>query len=619
MFKRRLFDLVPDAMRHVLLTVAAQWAGLVADILLIWAVCTSLAGLAAGDASAGLVGTLSVGALSLALKATSTRVASHQAFAASADVKRLLRRQIFQKVLRLGPDYSREVATAEVVQLAVEGCEQLETYFGQYMPQLFYAVLAPLTLFGALVLLVPAAWAAALVLLVFVPLIPLAIVVVQKVAKRILARYWDEYATLGDSFLENLQGLATLKIYQADEARHQAMDREAEHFRQVTMQVLRMQLNSIIVMDVVALGGAAAGMGLALWLLSTGTLDLFGALMVALLSTDFFRPMRRLGSYFHVAMNGMAASDKIFRLLDLEEPDSGGTDVPTPGDHLHMSHVTFSWDGQRQVLDDVSLDIPSVGITAIVGASGSGKSTTASLLAGHATPRGGQVLLGGKPLGTFAKKDLARYVTVVPTTSYLFAGTVRDNLLMGDPDASEEDQWSALEAVSLADYLRGQGGLETPVAQRGENLSGGQRQRLALARALLHEAPVYILDEATSNIDVESEEAIMDAVRAAARYRAVVLISHRLANVTEARQIFVLDQGRLVGSGTHEELLDSCPTYRLLWDSQQALEHFERAAAPGETAPGEPAPDVAAPVATSGPEPSAAPETEGEADHAQEE
>ena len=576
MIRKRLFELVPGAPWHVFLTVALRWLGLVSNIAFVWVVCSTLTLALEGALDVGgMRRALVVGLVALVLKAISTKLASRESFAAAVDVKRVLRHRIYEKLLRLGPSYSKRVATAEVVQLSVEGCEQLETYFGQYLPQLFSAILAPITLFVALLLMAPAAWPAALVLLVFVPLIPLVIVLVRRTAKGVLSSYWDEYMSLGDSFLESLQGLTTLKVYQADKARHEVMDEEAERFRAVTMRVLRTQLNSIVFMDVGAFGGAAAGMGMALWLLSVGSIDFTEALLVALLSVDFFRPLRRLGSYFHVAMSGMAASDRIFNLLDLEEPTEGGTQVPAQGDHLLMSHVSFSWDGGREVLHDVSVDIPSVGLTAIVGESGSGKSTIAALLAGRAEGYEGKLLLGGRPLAHFDRKALARYVTTVPAASYLFAGTVKDNLLMGHPRASEEDMWSVLEGVDLAAFLRAQDGLDTKIEKRGENLSGGQRQRLALARAFLHNSPVYILDEATSNIDVESEKAIMTAVRGIARYKAVILISHRLANVTAARRIYVLEHGRVVGEGDHARLLLENTTYRRLWEGQQALEAFE--------------------------------------------
>ena len=567
MFDRRLLGLVPGALRHVLLAVGLKWVSLLCDIALIGAVARSLALLASGF-PADLAETLTVGLVACAAKAVATRLEGDQCFDASADVRRILRHEIYEKLLRLGPDYS-----VEVVQLAVEGTEQLETYFGRYLPQLFFSVLAPLTLF---VVLLPVSAASSAVLLAFVPLIPLVIVLVQKVAKRTLAKYWDDYTTLGDSFLENLQGLTTLKIYRADKARHEAMNAESEHFRVITMKVLRMQLNSIIVMDVVALGGAAAGAAVALLSLASGSVDLDGCLRIILLSADFFLPMRLLGSYFHVAMNGMAAADKIFRVLGLPEPEDGSGASAEPGDHLSMKEVGFGYEEGREILHGVSLDVPAVGLTAIVGESGSGKSTVASLLAGRYGDYSGNLLLGGKQLRDFSRGDLARYVTTVPTSGYLFRGTVRDNLLMADPNATDDAMWSALGSVALSAFLRSQDGLETRVEQEGQNLSGGQRQRLVLARALLHDSPVYMLDEATSNIDAESEDAIMEAVRGIARYKAAVVISHRLANVVAARRIYVMESGRVVGVGTHEQLLSGCPTYRRLWESQQSLENFSR-------------------------------------------
>ena len=578
MLDRRLLDLVPGALRHVLLAVGLKWVSLACDVVLVWALAPVLAGLV-GASTQGFVPALAVGLLSCAVKAVATRLEADQCFEASSDVRRVLRQRIFEKLLRVGPGYTRDVPTAELVQLSVEGTEQLETYFGSYLPQLLYSVLAPLTLF---LVLRGTSLAASLVLLACVPLIPVAIVLVQKVAKRILASYWDEYATLGDSFLENLQGLTTLKIYQADAARHEAMNEESERFRVVTMKVLRMQLNSIIVMDVVALGGAAAGMAVALWQLAEGGVDLAGCISVVLLSADFFLPMRMLGSYFHVAMNGMAAADKIFRVLDLPEGDGEGGERIVPGDHLSVSHLSFSYPGGQEVLHEVSLDVPAVGVTALVGESGSGKSTVAALLAGRESGWEGQLLLGGKPLESFSRADLAHYVTTVPSAAHLFRGSVRENLLMARPDASDGELWDALGSVSLAGYLRTQQGLDTVVEQEGQNLSGGQRQRLALARALLHESSVLVLDEATSNVDVESEDAIMAAVREVARYKAVVLISHRLANVVDAPRVYVLEEGRVVGSGSHEELLRGCEAYGRLWGSQRELEGYAGAGAPAE-------------------------------------
>ncbi len=568
MMDKRLLALVPEAMRHVVATVVWQWVGLLGNLALVWVIARTLASLVLGQTVPAFA--LPLLAVGICARAVATRLAARESFAASQDVKRALRRRVYEKLLRLGPDYYELVPTAEVVQLSVEGCEQLETYFGQYLPQLFYAVLAPVTLFIAVA---PVCLPAAIVLLICVPLIPATIVAVQKVAKRILGSYWDQYAELGDSFLENLQGLTTLKIYQADEARHEEMNKEAERFRVVTMKVLTMQLNSIIVMDIVALGGAVAGIAVALAFAASGAVNLFGALFIVLVSADFFLPMRQLGSFFHVAMNGIAASDKIFRLLALPEPEARPRTTER-GDHFAMSHVTFAYEEGHTILSNVSLDIPSVGLTAIVGESGSGKSTIAALLAGRYDSYRGNVFLGGKQVREIDRAALSRYVTVVGLGARLFAGTVRDNLLMASPDSTDEDLMSALEFARIADFLRSQDGLDTRLEQNGENLSGGQRQRLALARALCANSPVYIFDEATSNIDAESEEDIMAAIRELSRYKAVVVITHRLANVVDARTVYVLDDGRVAGAGAHEDLLDGCDVYRRLWAAQSELESF---------------------------------------------
>lgn len=566
MMDKRLLALVPEALRHVLATVVWQWVGLLGNAAVVWVIARALAALAGG-------GTVPESALTMLVcgivaRAISARLASRESFIASQGVKKTLRRRIYEKLLALGPDYVEAVPTAEVVQLSVEGCEQLETYFGQYLPQLFYAVLAPVTLFF---MVAPVCLPAAVVLLLCVPLIPVTIVAVQKVAKRILGDYWDQYAELGDSFLENLQGLTTLKIYQADAARHEAMNAEAERFRVVTMKVLMMQLNSIIVMDIVALGGAVAGMAVALAFAAAGAVDLFGCLFIILISADFFLPMRQLGSYFHVAMNGIAASEKIFRLLGLPDPAPRPL-LPERGDHFSMGRVSFSYKEGRRVLDNVDIDVPSAGLTAIVGESGSGKSTVAALLSGRYDGYEGNVFLGGKQVRDIDRAALARYVTVVGLQARLFAGTVADNLRMAAPDATDEELWQALKLARLADFLREQDGLATRLDENAANLSGGQRQRLSLARAILHNSPVYIFDEATSNVDVESEQDIMDAICGLARYKAVVVISHRLVNAVPARRIYVLDHGALAGAGTHEELLAGCAEYRALWDAQAELE-----------------------------------------------
>ena len=568
MMDKRLLKLVPGAMRHVVATVGWQWLGLLGNAAMVWAIAQALSSLVFAQEISPLFWPLLV--CGITARTVSARLSARESFAASQDVKRVLRRRIYEKLLLLGPDYTEHAPTAEVVQLSVEGCEQLETYFGQYLPQLFYSVLAPLTLF---LVVAPLCLPAAIVLLVCVPLIPATIVAVQKVAKKILGSYWDQYAELGDSFLENLQGLTTLKIYQADSTRHKAMNAEAERFRVVTMKVLSMQLNSIIVMDIVALGGAVAGMAVALGFATAGSLDLFACLFIILISADFFLPMRQLGSYFHVAMNGIAASEKIFRLLEAPEPPARSLEIEQ-GSRFSLEHASFSYEKDHVVLDDICLQIPATGLTAIVGESGSGKSTIAALLSGRLDGYSGKVLLGKNQVREIDRSALSRHVTVVELGAHLFAGTVADNLHMAKPDATDAELWHALKFARLAEFLRQNDGLQTRLTQNAANLSGGQRQRLALARAILHDSPVYIFDEATSNVDVESEEDIMRAVCELARTKAVIVISHRLANAVPAQRIYVLDHGVIAGTGTHDELLETCKTYSTLWSAQAALERL---------------------------------------------
>ena len=490
-------------------------------------------------------------------------------YLSSKAVKKTLREKIFFKLLELGTAYQEDVKTSEVIQVAVEGVDQLETYFGAYLPQFFYAMLAPLTLF---VYLSFVNFPSAVVLLICVPLIPAAIAAVQTWAKKLLSKYWGQYTALGDTFLENLQGLTTLKIYQADEFKHKEMNAEAEKFRKITMKVLTMQLNSITIMDFIAYGGAALGVILAATQYREGHVSLTGCLLIILLAADFFLPMRQLGSFFHVAMNGMAASDKIFRLLDLPIPERKS--LACPHRDIVCEQLSYSYEPEREILHGIDLRFPVGSFTAIVGESGCGKSTVASILMGRNKGYSGSVTIGGTELREIDESSLMREITYIGHQSYLFKGTVRDNLQMGRPDASDADMWTALEQVRLADFLRSEQGLDTRLTEKGGNLSGGQCQRLALARALLHDSPVYIFDEATSNIDVESENDIMERIHALAKEKTVILISHRLANVTAADQIYVMEQGRIAESGSHEVLLNNHSVYEKLWNAQQTLETF---------------------------------------------
>ena len=568
MINKRLIGMVSESRPRIAASVGLQWAALLGNLAAMGLIAWAIDQLAAGRGLPGAGFWLAL-AGAAAVRMACTEAAARMAHKASRAVKLALRRQIYAKLLRLGPAYRQQVNTAEVVQAAVEGVDQLESYFGAYLPQFFYSMLAPLTLFA---LLAPVCLPAAAALLICVPLIPAAIAAVQTWAKKLLSKYWGQYTALGDSFLENLQGLTTLKIYSADERRNEEMNREAEQFRRITMRVLTMQLNSISIMDLVAFGGAALGIGLAVSQYTAGRLSLGGCVLVLLLSADFFLPMRQLGSYFHIAMNGMAASDRIFRLLDMPEPPAGGKPVPADT-AIRCRDLRFGYEPGREILRGVDLDLPRGGFVALVGESGCGKSTLAALLTGRVKGWQGQVTMGGVPLEELDETGLLRTVTCLGHNAWLCKGTLADNLRLGAPDATDEQLWDALKRAKLDGFARQAGGLDAPVAERGANLSGGQRQRLALARALLQDSPVYIFDEATSNIDAESENDIMSEIHRLARTRTVLLISHRLANAAGADRIYVLENGRVAQQGRHTELLAAGGLYARLWNTQQELEH----------------------------------------------
>lgn len=571
MINKRLIAEVSESKKYVAGNVASQWISLLANIAMMASIARMMGALYDGTVTRRKV-TLTVVAMliAMAVRFAATMVSSEMGFRASKAVKKKLRRMIYEKLLRLGPSYRDRVNTSEVVQVSVEGVEQLETYFGAYLPQFFYSMLAPLTLF---IVLSFVNRKSALVLLLCVPMIPVTIVLIQRWAKKLLSRYWGQYAALGDTFLENLEGLTTTKIYEADAFKHQEMNEESEHFRKITMKVLTMQLNSLTIMDLIAYGGAALGMIMATTEFRAGRVDFFGAVLILLLAADFFLPMRLLGSYFHVAMNGMAASEKIFHLLSLEEPEEKHALVPESVDIL-CRNLDFSYDGGRKILDGVEMTFPMGSFTAIVGESGCGKSTLCGILAGRIRGYEGELTIGGVPLREIRESSLAQNVTYISHESYLFKGTVRENLLMARPDASDAELLAVLERVNLRDFLESGEGLDTMLLAEGANFSGGQRQRLALARALLHDSPIYLFDEATSNIDVESEEIVMHEVHELAKTKTVIVVSHRLANVVAADRIHVLADGKVQESGTQEELLAQNGVYAGLWKAQRELEEY---------------------------------------------
>ena len=580
MFHKRLIKEFHENKKNVWGMVLTQWIMLIANVVLMIQTAAFVEGMVRGEnlqsQSVNLLVTL---VIVVAVRSLMIWLNSKLSFETSKKVKEKLRTMVYEKLMRLGSRYKSYFQTSEVVQITTEGVEQLEIYFGKYMPQFFYSMLAPITLFlivGIMSLKV------AIILLICVPLIPLSIVAVQKFAKKMLAKYWGTYTEMGDSFLECLQGLTTLKIYQADERYAKKMDEEAEKFRKVTMRVLIMQLNSISIMDLVAYGGAAVGIILSILEYQKGAIDLAQCFFIIMISAEFFLPLRLLGSFFHIAMNGNAAADKIFHLIDLEEDVTEKSEsIGGESEEVTFVNVSFSYDSEKEVLSGINLRAGH-GLTALVGESGCGKSTMTLLLMGDRTADTGQILLGNTSIEELDAKVLRRKITRIRHDSYLFAGTIRENLLMGKGDATENQMREALREVNLLDFVEESGGLDFVLLEKASNLSGGQKQRLALARALLHDTPIYIFDEATSNVDVESENDIMKVVRKLSNTKTVILISHRLANVVSADQIYVLKNGRIVEEGKHETLCKDGGYYDKLFKQQSELEQFGKEAVVNE-------------------------------------
>lgn len=601
MINKRLIGTVKDSRKYIVGNVVAQWCSLIANIVMMIGITRLFSDIYNKTYSVRSLCVISGIIIMVAIvQFVCSIISAKMSYLSSKSVKKTLREKIYLKLLSLGAAYKESVKTSEVVQVAVEGCDQLETYFGAYLPQFFYAMLAPLTLFTVLMFVnIPSA----VVLLICVPMIPVSIAVVQTWAKKLLSKYWGQYTALGDTFLENLQGLTTLKIYQADEFKNKQMNEESEKFRKITMKVLTMQLNSITIMDLIAYGGAALGVIMAATQFKAGNISIAGAMLIIMLSADFFIPMRRLGSYFHIAMNGMAASDKIFRLLDygddiseenikdelqrLEENRKGITKCNFPKDaSIICNNLSFSYkdNPDKEIINNANLTFTKGSLTALVGESGCGKSTIAAILMGRNKGYKGSILVGDIKLSDIelsdielsdiAEESLMKNVTYISHQSFLFKGTVKDNLIMAKNDATDDELWNVLNRVNLGDFLRSENGLDTKLTEEGRNFSGGQRQRLDLARALLHNSPYYIFDEATSNIDVESEDLIMQLIYELAKDKTVIMISHRLANVKNADCIYVLDKGNVAGSGTHKELLNTCSAYSKLWNTQMDLENY---------------------------------------------
>ena len=571
MINKRLINTVSETKKSIGLQVVFQWIGLLANITVMASIAYILSKAFTKPLSFVMIMHFIVLiALCIIVRFICAYASTRMSYQSSGVVKTKYRQLILEQMIRLGKSYNNSVNTSEVVQVAVEGIDQLETYFGQYLPQLVYALLAPLTLF---IVIAPLSFSSALILFICVPLIPVTIIAVQKWAKKLLNKYWSQYTALGDTFLENLQGLTTTKIYQSDAYKHQQMNESSEQFRKITMKVLTMQLNSITIMDIIAYGGAALGMIMATISLKNGSISLFTALFIILVAADFFLPMRLLGSYFHIAMNGMAASDKMFRLLDI--PINSCNDSCNISDSkITINDLSFGYDDSRKVLNHISLSINPHEFIGIIGESGCGKSTLANLLSGKLTGYQGSLTFGDVEVNKANPKSLNEMILYIGNNAMLFKGSVRDNLLMANAATNDETLNNALKQVNLYNFLQTENGLDTQVNEKGSNFSGGQRQRLALARALLANRLIYIFDEATSNIDSESEADILSVVEQLTQTKTVIFISHRLANVKNANQIYVMDKGSIVQRGTFSQLSNTDGPFKKLWDIQFNIENF---------------------------------------------
>lgn len=573
MIKTRLIQLLSHSKKYIVYTILWQWMALLSQVVAVFTIANVFENVVYGTCDMSLIekAVVILVVVVIARYICENRM-TRSSYLACVDVKRILREKIYDKMLKLGTSYSERVSSSEVVQVCTEGVEQLETYFGKYLPQLFYSLLAPITLF---IILSRISLKSSIVLLICVPLIPISIVVVQKIAKKLLNKYWSIYTSLADSFLENLQGLTTLKIYQADQKKADEMDIESQNFRKITMKVLTMQLNSTSVMDIMAYGGAAIGMIVSVSEYVKGNIGLAQTLCIVLLASEFFLPLRLLGSFFHIAMNGMAASDKIFKILDLEEPEIKEKRMDKSSFDVVLKDVHFSYEANREILKGIDLIVPKGSFVSLVGESGCGKSTIAGLLSAKNRGYTGSITIDGMNLDEINESDLMKHVVNVRHNSYLFKGTIEENLKMAKPNATLLEMIDVLKKVNLYDFLQSQDGLQTKLLEKASNLSGGQCQRLVIARALLKEdVGLYIFDEASSNIDMESEELIMNVIHEIAKTKSVLLISHRLANVVKSDRIYFLKDGQILEQGSHEELISFNGDYKHLYESQMALENY---------------------------------------------
>jgi len=571
MIDKKLLALLGDNKKYIFYAVGLMIVGLFANLAITASICYAIQYSAeyasSGSNAQGFILPAVIVIIAMAIRYVTSRSIGDLKDTLGRNVKKDLRQKIYDKIIKLGVRTTDNMSMAGLTQLSMEGVEQLDLYYSAYIPQFFYAMIAPIILF---IVTVRINWAVALVLLACVPLIPMSIIAVSRYAKKIFAKYWGKYTSMGDSFLDSVQGLKELKIFQADAAQNIKMNETSEEFRKITMKVLVMQLASTTIMDMVAYGGAGLGIALTINAVVNGSLSAYAALFLILVAVDFFLPLRAFGSAFHIAMNGASAGNKILSLLAQPDPVWGSETVDST--EITVKDVTFSYDGTRDVLKHASMNFSSTGMCAIVGESGSGKSTVVNLLFGAYHPQQGSILVGNKPLETLSRESYYSHISVVSYNTYIFNETIRQNFALAKANVTDEEIYNALKKVNLYDFIIDNGGLDKVITEDAANISGGQKQRLALAINLVANKDIYIFDEATSNIDIESEAIIMHNIKELSKEKAVIVISHRLANIIAADTIYYIEDGEVKEHGTHNELMNMHEGYEKLYTTQKKLE-----------------------------------------------
>ena len=571
MIDKKLLALLGDNKKYIFYAVGLMIVGLFANLAITASICYAIQ--YASDYASSSIGIQGfilpavIVVIAMAIRYVTSRMIGNLKDTLGRNVKKDLRQKIYDKIIKLGVRTTDNMSMAGLTQLSMEGVEQLDLYYSAYIPQFFYAMIAPIILF---VVTVRINWSVALVLLACVPLIPMSIIAVSRYAKKIFAKYWGKYTSMGDSFLDSVQGLKELKIFQADATQNIKMNETSEEFRKITMKVLVMQLASTTIMDMVAYGGAGLGIALTIHAVVNGSLSAYAALFLILVAVDFFLPLRAFGSAFHIAMNGASAGNKILSLLAQPDPVWGSETVDDTD--ITLKDVTFSYDGKRDVLKHASMNFGSTGMCAIVGESGSGKSTVVNLLLGAYHPQQGSILVGNKPLETLSRESYYSRISVVSYNTYIFNETIRQNFMLAKDNVTDEEIYSALKKVNLYNFIVDNGSLDKVITEDAANISGGQKQRLALAINLVANKDIYIFDEATSNIDIDSEAIIMNNIKELSKEKSVIVISHRLANVVAADTIYFIEDGEVKEHGTHNELMNMHEGYAKLYTTQKKLE-----------------------------------------------